>query len=151
MPLLTLNNGVALGQIFGSVVFDRTFVSSVVATWNLRDLTVAEGPIICGLAHSDYSSAEIEGWLENLGGWNEGNLVSQEVAKRKIKIVGTMHSVVTTFEINLNEGQEIHTKLNWVLMEGQSVQQWAFNRGGANLTTGAIQLIVGHANLWPSG
>ncbi len=132
---------------------ERMWLSSVVATWSLKDLAsvVDDGPIIVGLAHGDYSAAEIEEFLENTGSWAEGSLQAQEVAKRKIRIVGTFQQqqgdVVATQV--LNDGKEIRTKCNWILTTGKAIDFWAYNAGADAITTGSNLHVYGHANLWP--
>ncbi len=154
LALSTLGGKVVISQIFDSVVNERTLVSSIVANWSLRSFTPAtdDGPIMVGVAHSDYSSAEIEAWIENTGGWDEGNKVQQEVAQRKIRIVGTFPGFVTaeTQSSVLNDGKAIKTKLNWVILQAQTLQVWAYNLGSSALaTTSPIVSCEGHANLWP--
>ncbi len=155
LALVTLGNNTLLGAAFASVVEERTFVTSLDASWSLKDLTVVagDGPIIVGVAHSDYSDAEIEAFVENTGGWSEGNKVAQEIAKRKIRIVGTFAdfgadaSALGTYV--LQDGKQIHTKLNWILTTGQTVKHWAYNAGSSALTTGATLHTFGKCNLWP--
>ncbi len=156
LALGTLGAGVVVGANISNVVFDRTFVSSVVATYSLAEFTEAvdDGPITVGLAHSDYTDAEIEEWIENTGGWNEGNKVAQEIAKRKIKIVGTFDTrpglAAGIASMVLNDGKMIKTKLNVILLEGQTIKIWARNDGQSALATTIPDVTVqGHANLWP--
>ncbi len=133
-------------------VQERTFVSSVVATYSLGDLAVAsgDGPITVGIAQSDYTDSEIEAFIENAGSWTEGNLVSQEIAKRKIKIVGTFEQLGSNQFAVLNDGRMIRTKCNWILNIGQTLSIWAYNQGDSALATNDPDLTVtGHANLWP--
>ncbi len=138
---------------FAETVNERTFLSSIVAGYTLDSVTPAtdDGPVMVGLAHSDYTQAEIEEWIDNVESWNEGDLVGQEVAKRKIKLVGIFDQPSgPTDSIPLNEGKKIKTKCNWVLLQGQTVALWAFNMGqSAFATTAPIAYIQGHANLWP--
>ncbi len=152
LALSTLAAQTLLSDTWDSAVVERTLISSVVATWALKDITGAagDGPIICGLAHSDYSDAEIEEVIENTGSWDEGNLVQQEVAKRKVRIVGIFNE--TQGDVNtavLNDGKPIKTKLNWILTTGDTLKMWAYNQGGSALTGTADLTAAGHANLWP--
>ena len=137
-------------------VNERTWLSSLLASWSLSDFTslVDDGPIRVGLAHSDYTSAEIEEWIENAGSWNEGDLVNQEIAKRKIRDVGVFRTEDATVDApaavaTLNEGRPIRTKCGWILLQGQTVTIWAYNQGSSVLTTGSHVIVGGHANLWP--
>ncbi len=136
---------------FDDTVLERTRISSLVATWSLSSLTGGDsiGPILVGVAHSDYSSAEIEEVIENTGSWNEGNLVEREVAMRKVRIVGQMGRSAVGETSYLNEGQVVKTKLNWILPAGSTLDLWAYNLGTVALATTDPDLHVeGHANLW---
>ncbi len=135
---------------FDETVNERTRVTSLVARYSIDDFTVIAnaGPILVGIAHSDYSAAEIEEWIENTGSWNEGDLVAQEIGKRKIRQVGIFDASVGGDV--LNDGKAIKTKLNWILLQAQTLQVWAYNLGGASVATTTPSIHVeGHANLFP--
>ncbi len=138
---------------FDDVVNERTLVSSVVAVYSLGNATpvAAAGPIMVGVAHGDYSLAEIEEWIETTGSWNETDLIEQEVAGRKIRRVGVFAAPrAVEDEVTLNDGKPIKTKLNWILTQGQTLQLWAYNTGTAAMsTTVSVVRAQGHANLWP--
>lgn len=139
--------------VFDETVNERTLISSLVASYSMDEWTPTAnaGPIMVGIAHSDYSAAEIEEWIENTGSWDEGDLVNQEVGKRKIRKVGIFPDTgnVLSNEV-LNDGKAIKTKLNWILNQGQTLQVWAYNLGGASVATTTPSIHVeGHANLFP--
>ena len=142
-------------QVLPDSVTEKTWISSIRAAWALSNYTPAAdaGPLMVGFAHSDYTVGEIEGFLESVDSWNEANLVEQEVARRKIKIVGIFDAPdAVTEEAVLNDGKPIRTKLGWMLSTSQTVAQWTYNTGDAS-TSGAssAQITVrGHANLWPA-
>ncbi len=152
VELTTLAALTLVGEDETNTVSERTYVSSVNISWALANLTPATGvgPFRVGVAHSDYTDAEIEAWLENTG-WNEGNLTQQEVAARKIRSVGIFDNPDGVNETSvLNEGRPIHTKCGWVLTTGQTIKYWVFNMGsGAVATTVPVVQVQGHANLWP--
>ncbi len=141
--------------VFDEAVNERTLVSSIVATYGLRSFTpiANAGPILVGVAHSDYSDAEIEEFLESSQSWNEGDLVAQEVAARKIRRVGMFGAPDDAEDTQtLNDGKPIKTKLNWILLQGQSLQMWVYNMGSAAVaTTTPVVDAAGHVNLWPKG
>jgi len=149
VTLGTLADQTLVSADVGDTVQERTFLSSVDTNWDLAGHTVGEGPIMVGIAHSDYSDAEIEEVIENAGSWDEGDLVQQEVAKRKIRIIGVFGGDIA--DEPLNDGKPVKTKCNWILTQGQTISLWAFNRSGGVLTTGASIRSIGHANLWPTG
>ncbi len=150
----TLAANTLLKQDMGGTVIERTLVSSIVATWSLKDFTPAagQGPLLVGVAHSDYTAAEIEAYLETSGSWTEGAKIQQEIAKRKIRIIGTLKggAVLGQGDV-LNDGKPIKTKLNWILVTGQTISVWAYNQGDAAYATTDPDLTVqGHANLFPT-
>ncbi len=149
----TLASLVAVATPMDSVVNERTWASSLRAIWSVSNWTAAAnvGPLLVGVAHSDYTAAEIEEWIEQTGSWDEGNLVSQEVGKRKIRTVGTLDATQAVTEtVSLNDGKAITTKLGWILTQGQTLDVWAYNLGSAAFATTSPQLRTqGHVNLWP--
>ncbi len=155
LALGTLGSNVLVGVLFDDSVTERTRVSSVVATYSMSEFTQAtgDGPIMVGLAHGDYTDAEVEEFIEQTGSWAEANLVGREVANRKVRILGTFPSAagagVASEAVALNEGRPIKTKLNWVLTTGQTLRLWAYNLGASALaTTDPAVRAQGHANLW---
>ncbi len=154
MSLGTLGSKVVISAVSGDVVTESTWLSSIKATWSLDAFSdnAGDGPILVGVAHSDYSSAEIEEWLENTGSWEEGNLISQEIAKRKIRQVGTFDKQALGLVSSdvLNDGRPISTKCGWILTTGNGLRIWAYNLGSSPLdTTDPVVSVNGHANLWP--
>lgn len=154
LGLGTLAAQTLTGTDYDESVNERTFISSHKATWSISDWTPGAGigPVLVGIAHGDYTNAEVEEVIENTGSWNEGDKVAQEVAKRQIRIVGKFESPEggSTFDTILNEGKPIHTKLNWILNQGETLRLWAYNLGSQPFATTDPQVrISGHVNLWP--
>lgn len=141
-------------QAEAGVLDEPAYLSSVKGTWSLDGFQniQGDGPVIVGVAHSDYTVAEIEEWIENTGSWTRGDKVQQETARRFIREVGvfTADSASTETAV-LNDGKPITTKCGWVLVTGQTVKVWAYNAGADALSTGGVVHVLGHANLWPSG
>lgn len=154
LALLTLAGADLVSVAFDETVLDRAWIPSMEATWMLRNLTVGEGPILVGIAHGDYTAAEIEEFVENAGSWSEGDMINREIAQRKIRIVGAfsgLGTIDTTFvDEVLNDGRPIKTKLRMILNQGETLQVWAYNQSGATLTTGASVLMNGHVWIIPS-
>ncbi len=134
-------------------VVEKTWLSSIKARYDMQNWTngAQVGPITFGLAHSDYTNAEIEEWIENTGSWDQGDLVQQEVARRKIRMIGSFESPALATETALfNDGRPVTTKCGWSLVTGESVKFWLYNEGsGALATTDPVCHVNGHANLWP--
>ncbi len=161
-----INNVLALGTLAATTmisgvvddnVTESCWLSSVVLRWNLSQFTPGnnDGPITVGIAHGDYSTAEIEAWYENTSSWEQGDLVAtREVGRRLCKVVGTFGTEGASDAqawMALNNGRPIKMKCGWLLSTGQTVKVWAYNQGSSALATTDPQVIVsGHANLWPS-
>ncbi len=153
LQLSTLAAKDVIESQFTQTVNERTLISSVVAKYSMTAFTksTGDGPIMVGLSHSDYNAAEIEEWIENSGSWNETDLVQREVAARKIRQVGIFENPVDEAATAvLNDGKPIKSKLNWIVLQGQSLNLWAYNMGSSALaTTDPAVQCFGHANLWP--
>ncbi len=144
--------GDVVGGNFDETVPDSTLCSSIVAAYTFGSiLNDADGPYVFGVAHSDYTDAEILEYLVNDGSWTRGNQIGQEMARRKIRRIGSwaanQAATANTGDYMWNEGRKVKTKLNWMLQEGQTLKYWVFNRGGVAVSTGNL-IADGHANLW---
>ncbi len=149
----TLAANTLVGANIGKVTIDTCRISSMRATWTLTNFTpIANTTVIVGVAHSDYSDAEVEGWLESAGSWDRGNTTAREVRSRMCRQVGSFKvgGGSTAADVHvLNDGRPISTKLNWLLTEGQTVKLWVFNGGAAPYaTTAPVLEVQGKANLW---
>lgn len=154
LAMTTLGAQTAVSVVFDNVVNERTLVSSIVAAYTLNELTPGAdiGPFLFGVMHSDYSDTELEEWIDLTGSWNEGDLVSAEVANRKIRRIGTIGGLVTaaTQSVVHNDGRPVKTKLNWILLQAQTLKLWVYNLGTQAVATTVPTLQAsGHANLWP--
>ncbi len=155
VELGTLAGNTGLTTQAPDTVTERALISSVVNSYILSGFTLLDnvGPVMVGVAHGDYTLAEIEEWIELQTGWAEADKVSQERARRKIRRIGVIEMVGGLTGVSrgtLNEGRPVKTKLNWILNSGQSVQFWAYNMGSAAFGSTDPNLhIQGHANLWP--
>ncbi len=153
LSLGTLASRTLISGIFDSVVQEKTLVSSLIGTWSLDDFTnaIGDGPIAVGLAHSDYTDSEIEELIETTGSWKEGDMISKEISRRKIRLIGVFRTSQADSQgiAVLNDGKPIKTKLNWILMEAQSLRLWAYNQGTSALATTVPNVrLFGHVNLW---
>lgn len=156
LALGTLAGNTLVKADFDDAVTERSLISSLVASYSITNVTqIADmGPLVVGVAHSDYSAAEIEEWIENSGAWSEGDKVSQEVAKRQIRVIGIFNPRAGTAAglaaDVLNDGKKIKTKLNWILNSTQTLTLWVHNRGTAAVATTIPDVhVMGHANIWP--
>lgn len=144
-----INQTLALGALANNDVikqdFDEAsdvdlFTLSMDLTWTQRDCTVGEGPIYVGVAASDYTDAEIEEALEAQDSWDIGDLVVQEHARRKVRIIGAF-PILAANEV-LNDGKPIRTKLRMRLPPGKTLCMFGFNKSGHDPTTTGGQITV---------
>ncbi len=156
LSLGTLGATSLISDIFDDTVTEKAWISSVNAAWSMQGWTqgLDDGPIMVGLAHSDYTDAEIEAVIENTGSWDEGDLVQQEISRRKVRVVGifpTPHPDSANVAVVLNDGKKILTKCGWMLQSGKSLRVWGYNMGASALaTTDPDVNVQGFANLWPA-
>jgi len=132
---------------------ESAWLSSVKLLWSCSGFTSSDnrGPLMVGVAHSDYSNAEIESWVEASGQWTSGNKIQEEIRKRHIRQVGIFQIPLgSSGAIPLNDGKPITTKCGWQLVTDQTLKFWVYNMGTASLADGVDILISGHANLWPN-
>lgn len=106
---------------------------SINGAWALTGLTEGEGPITVGYAHSDYSVTEIKEALEAITSINVGDKIAQEKANRLVRVVGTLNDGQSA---DLNDGEPVKTRLNWLIPIGKEINVFAYNEG-TTLTTGA--------------
>ncbi len=151
LTLGTLAAKTLISTTFDESVEERTLVSSVVATYSLDSLTSPQGPIIFGIAHGDYTDAEIEEVIENIQSWTPGDKISQERAKRLVRQIGTFtaSTLAGVQDVTFNDGRPKKTKLNWMLQSDATLRLWAYNiTAGALSGTSPVLRMDGHANLW---
>ncbi len=152
--LSTLASKTLLSNQFDENVTEKTLLSSIQCTWSLDNITVPQGPILFGIAHSDYTDPEIEEVIEATESWNLGNKVAQEVGRRLVRQIGVFvvdvgNPSVTTQDIQFNEGKPVKTRLNWSLQTGATLRHWAYNISASALSnTSPVMRCNGKANLW---
>ncbi len=135
LPLLTLASDTVIKTVtVGSSDIAYRLISAVL-TWTIKSLTGGDGPITVGFAHSDYTITEIKECLESTQSINQGNKISNEQANRLVRVVGTFS---TTGGSQLNHGEPIKTRLNWLISIGDEVEVFAYNEGTGALSTGAV-------------
>ncbi len=113
---------------------------SVKLNWDLIGQTAGEGPIIVGIAHSDYTVGEIKEALESTLSISQGDKIAAEKSNRLVRIVGTFGGQPN---VPLNDGKPIRTRLNWLMTIGDQAVVFAYNDSGSALTTGAVVNVNG--------
>ncbi len=144
LALGALGSGSGVTADFDSVVDDTTFLLSIEASWSRGDGPGDQGPIAFGVAHSDYDLAEIVEWHTATGAWDRGDLIANEIRKRKIRQIGTFAGA--TPQETLNNGVPMKTPLKFLVSDGQTLQLWAINQDASVLTTG--QVINADGQVW---
>lgn len=108
---------------------------------------VADDGCTFGVAHSDYTAAEIEECLEETGAMDIGDKIAQEKANRLVREIGQISGGDSAAGgIMFNDGKPVKTRLNWFMSTGDSLQLWIRNASGVVWTTGSTITIAG--NLW---
>ncbi len=139
---------VALATLATDTVIKVGLTGAAVATYraisaklvySVQALTSGEGPILLGLAHSDYTVAEIKEAIESAASIDAGSKIEGERSNRLVRIIGTALSQ----EPVLNQGKPIHTKLNWLMTPGDELVLFAYNEDDSSLTTGAFAKATG--------
>ncbi len=144
LVLSTLASNALVRGALSDTVDDSVYAISQDARVGLRNLTPGEGPIVVGVAHSDYTAAEIEECLEAVTSWDRGDKIALEQAGRKVRTVGTFSGV--NAEEVLNNGMPVRTRLGFMLEPGTTLAWWAWNKSGATLTTGGI--VEANGQVW---
>ncbi len=110
------------------------FCISIDSLWDFLNHTDGEGPLLVGVAHGDYTLAEIEEFIE-LNFFNPQNKIGEEQSRRLIRKIGRFSGLGVSGE--LNNGIPIRTRLNWNLNTA-GLQPWVYNRDIGALTTGTV-------------
>ncbi len=109
------------------------FAVAVDMNFTARDGTVGEGPIQVGVAHGDYTVAEIQEQLQaELN--DPGNKILAEQSRRLVRKAG-MFPMIAADEV-MNNGRKFRIKLRFRISNGHTLAVWARNRSGAQLTNG---------------
>ncbi len=136
LTLGTLNTNVVVGGAMHTASDNEFRALTIRGLWSLNNFTIGEGPIVFGVAHGDYTDAEIEAYLEEDASMARGDKIAAEVAQRLVRQIGIVSGEAA--DETINDGKPLYTRLNWKLATGQFLRAWAWNKGGANLQTGSI-------------
>ncbi len=127
---------------------DRPYwLASIDVITTTHSFTAGEAPIIVGVAHNDYSAAEIEEWIEATASWSSIDKVEQEQARRKCRMICAFHGGLSADRFK--DGAVVRIKCGWIQEAGTTLALWAFNEGAVTLTTGGVVEITGKAYLSP--
>ncbi len=125
------------GNLLSGNLTEDFFCTSIVGTVSLEAHTAGEGPIEMGIAHNDYTVAEI---LENLKAEILGTAdkILLEQSRRLVRR-GGMFTGQATSEV-LNQGMPIKIIVKRLFESGKTINLWARNMdtAGGPLTTGTL-------------
>ncbi len=156
LRMVRINNRVAMGALdtltvtSGSITTaanDTYRLMSVKASYSWTDIAaVADDGFTFGLAHSDYTSAEIEECLESQSSIDLGNKVAQEQANRLVREIGTIRSTpgaTIAGSAIFGNGRLVKTRLNWAMNTGDTLNVWVHNASNVIWTTGSNLNVAG--------
>lgn len=138
-----LNANTMVTGVLSSTLVSKHFLLSTKLVVAIQTQTAGDGPLVIGLAHSDYSTTEITEWYEAQGAWDEGDKIINEQSRRLCRIIGVFPGVAT--EEVLNDGNPIKTVGKFNIAEGDTLKFWAYNEDAAQRTDGAVVSFNGTA------
>ncbi len=140
---------VTAGPITGAAA-DPYRLLSIKNTYAWGDIAAAiDDGLEFGVAHSDYTEAEIEECLESQGSMDLGDKVQQEHSNRLVRSLGRISSasaIVGGAAQPFNGGRPLKTKLNWLMSTGDTLNLWVRNGSGTVWTVGSGLFVQG--DLW---
>ncbi len=122
----SLAAGDVVATLQANTVIDRVFAVWAKGVWSLQANTAGDGPLMVGLAHGDYTAAEIEECLEAGGSWNQSDKIAMEQAKRFVRRTGVFDGLLTSEK--LMDGAPVYQKLGFMIEDGETIQSWARNQ-----------------------
>ncbi len=135
-----VNNGIESSTLVDASD-QECFLISMDVNMSLGTHIAGEGPLFVGVAHGDYSEAEILEWFQQSNGLSTGDLVTREQAKRLIREIGVFSGVGT--EEVMNDGKKIRVPLKFRLQDGVNLNLFTVNLSGATLTANSQINAVG--------
>ncbi len=123
-------------------VADRPiFLISVDAAWTWKDITLGDGPLTVGYAHSDYTVTEIKEYIEGNTGFTRASMTEREIQTRKIRIAGVLNpDAGGGVDASLRGGDIVRTKLGFSIPAGETLNAFIYNKGTALTTGSEVQL-----------
>ncbi len=152
-----ISSNMVIGALASQDVVDGDFtvissnsyrLISLNCAWSIVDLAafIDDGQEF-GVAHSDYSAAEIEECLEAQTSIDPSNKIENEQANRLVRTIGMMPGDPgTDAGMTFNDGRPVKTKLNWKMGIGDKVRMWVRNGSQNVYTTGSQLTAIG--DIW---
>ncbi len=134
-------------SVVTAVATDPYRLLSVKLSYTWEDIAaVVDDGCEFGLAHSDYTAAEIEECLESQASIDLGDKIEQERSDRLVRTIGRISSYGNVAEggsAPFNAGRPLKTKLNWKMSTGDALAMWIRNGSGTVWTTGSSIQAIG--------
>ncbi len=129
-----------------AAVTATTRIVSMEMIWGWSDIGAAiDDGLEFGVAHSDYTAAEIEEAIEANSSMDLGDKVRQEQANRLIRSIGVITGQgIAGGGLTYNDGKPVKTRLNWLLTIGDTIDVWVRNSSGVVYTIGSSLTSLGH-------
>ncbi len=156
---VTINTAVAAGALAAGDVIGGAVTASAVETYRLMSVDCSYnwsniGAIIddgatFGLAHGDYTDAEIEECLEATGSIDLGDKLAQEKTNRLVRSIGTISNsgaLAAAGGASFADGRRVKTKLNWEFQTGKTLTLWIRNASATVWTTASSVTMAG--DIW---
>ncbi len=123
-----------------------TRLISLIASFATADQVTTDDGLSFGVAHGDYTNAEIEECLEATNSINPGDKITRERANRLVRLIGIIQKDASGTNGSFKSGAKQKIRLNWPMAIGQQLVLW-FRNGSSNVyTTGTSFLVDG--DLW---
>ncbi len=141
LALSTLGAGVVTAvDALGAALGEDLYCISVDSWASIISHTPAEGPLVCGYAHSDLTVAEVAECL-SAELTDPDDIIAKERSRRPVRKTGVFSGIAS--DENLNNGQVIRTKLKFSVGDGHNLAFWVMNSDGDTLTTGTVVKVSG--------
>ncbi len=134
------------------VATNRYRVTSLSLAFTWGGKAIADDTLEFGVAHGDYTAAEIEECLEASGSINAGTKDQQEKANRLVRSIGIVAGGVgdaASQGAPFNNGRPVKVKLNWTIQIGDTLSIWMRNGSAVVYTTGSVLAVIGKAWVTP--
>ncbi len=141
-----LATGVALKGALWDLAQDCRVISADL-TWTIFGMDLLDGPVDVGLAHGDYTVAEIAEAMDASPN-SDSDKIAIEKSNRQTRLAGTFQQPVNTGAGQvLNNGRKIRTKMGWYFSKDIDLVLFAINRGSPALTVDTTVSVSGMAYL----
>ncbi len=155
--MVRITGSVAVGALASGDVISGAFTTASVESYRLKSINLSyswteiqaliDDGFEFGVAHSDYTAAEIEECLEATEAIDLGDKIAQEKTNRLVRTIGRINSgnLVTagSGSSQFNDGRLRKTKLNWLMTTGKTLNIWVRNSSGVIWTTGSFVQAIG--------